>query len=169
MDLNLPERFDLSYLNEDNQKQKPVMLHRAIFGSLERFIGILIEHYAGHLPFWLAPVQVMIITINDNQQAYANQVFKRLQDLSLRVECDFGKDKLGYKIRKHTLQKVPFLLLIGEKELEQYSIRIRTSKGTDLGLLPIDKLEAFFRDNMTSQTAETTVNHVKENIVSQTE
>lgn len=154
VDLNLPERFDLRYINEDNQKQKPVMLHRAIFGSLERFIGILIEHYAGHLPFWLAPVQVMIITINDNQQAYANQVLKRLQDLSLRVECDFGKDKLGYKIRKHTLQKVPFLLLIGEKELEQSSVRVRTSKGTDLGLLPMDEFEAFFRDKMTSQTAD---------------
>ena len=152
VDLNLPERFDLSYINEDNQKQKPVMLHRAIFGSLERFIGILIEHYAGHLPLWLAPVQVMIITINDNQQAYANQVLKRLQDLSLRVECDFGKDKLGYKIRKHTLHKVPFLLLTGEKELEQSSVRVRTIKGTDLGLIPIDELEAFFRDNMASQT-----------------
>ncbi|WP_441994476.1 threonine--tRNA ligase, partial [Pseudolactococcus laudensis] len=102
VDLNLPERFDLSYINEDNQKQKPVMLHRAIFGSLERFIGILIEHYAGHLPFWLAPVQVMIITISEHQQIYAQQVLKRLQSLSLRVECDFGKDKLGYKIRKHT-------------------------------------------------------------------
>ena len=152
VDLNLPERFDLSYINEDNQKQKPVMLHRAIFGSLERFIGILIEHYAGHLPFWLAPVQVMIITISGNQQAYANQVLKRLKDVSLRVECDFGKDKLGYKIRKHTLQKIPFLLLIGEKELEQSSVRIRTSKGTDLGLLPMDELEKFFKQAMVNQT-----------------
>ncbi|MGP9491920.1 threonine--tRNA ligase [Psychrobacter sp. AOP7-B1-24] len=155
VDLNLPERFDLSYINEDNQKQRPVMLHRAIFGSLERFIGILIEHYAGHLPFWLAPVQIMIITISENQQAYANQVLKRLQDLSLRVECDFGKDKLGYKIRKHTLQKVPFLLLIGEKELEQSSVRVRTSKGTDLGLLPIDELAGFFATTVVSQAAET--------------
>ena len=145
------------------------MLHRAIFGSLERFIGILIEHYAGHLPLWLAPVQVMIITINDNQQAYANQVLKRLQDLSLRVECDFGKDKLGYKIRKHTLQKVPFLLLIGEKELEQSSVRVRTSKGTDLGLIPIDQLENFFKETLAGQTAETTMNDTEENIVSHTE
>jgi threonyl-tRNA synthetase len=152
VDLNLPERFDLSYINEDNQKQKPVMLHRAIFGSLERFIGILIEHYAGHLPFWLAPVQVMIITISGNQQVYANQVLKRLKDVSLRVECDFGKDKLGYKIRKHTLKKIPFLLLIGEKELEQSSVRIRTSKGTDLGLLPIDELEKIFKQAMVNQT-----------------
>lgn len=144
VDLNLPERFDLSYINEDNQKQKPVMLHRAIFGSLERFIGILIEHYAGHLPFWLAPVQVMIITISEHQQIYAQQVLKQLQSLSLRVECDFGKDKLGYKIRKHTLQKVPFLLLIGEKELEESSVRVRTSKGMDLGLLQMDELEKFF-------------------------
>lgn len=148
VDLNLPERFDLSYINEDNQKQKPVMLHRAIFGSLERFIGILIEHYAGHLPFWLAPVQVMIITISENQQIYAQQVLKRLQSLSLRVECDFGKDKLGYKIRKHTLQKIPFLLLIGGKELEESSVRVRTSKGTDLGLLQMDELEKFLRQAM---------------------
>ncbi|MGP5416782.1 threonine--tRNA ligase [Psychrobacter faecalis] len=148
VDLNLPERFDLSYINGDNQKQKPVMLHRAIFGSLERFIGILIEHYAGHLPFWLAPVQVMIITISENQQIYAQQVLKRLQSLSLRVECDFGKDKLGYKIRKHTLQKIPFLLLIGGKELEESSVRVRTSKGTDLGLLQMDKLEKFLRQAM---------------------
>ncbi|HCI76780.1 MULTISPECIES: threonine--tRNA ligase [Psychrobacter] len=148
VDLNLPERFDLSYINEDNQKQKPVMLHRAIFGSLERFIGILIEHYAGHLPFWLAPVQVMIITISEHQQIYAQQVLKRLQSLSLRVECDFGKDKLGYKIRKHTLQKIPFLLLIGGKELEESSVRVRTSKGTDLGLLQMDELEKFLRQAM---------------------
>jgi len=148
VDLNLPERFDLSYINGDNQKQKPVMLHRAIFGSLERFIGILIEHYAGHLPFWLAPVQVMIITISENQQIYAQQVLKRLQSLSLRVECDFGKDKLGYKIRKHTLQKIPFLLLIGGKELEESSVRVRTSKGTDLGLLQMDELEKFLRQAM---------------------
>lgn len=148
VDLNLPERFDLSYINEDNQKQKPVMLHRAIFGSLERFIGILIEHYAGHLPFWLAPVQVMIITISENQQIYAQQVLKRLQSLSLRVECDFGKDKLGYKIRKHTLQKIPFLLLIGGKDLEESSVRVRTSKGTDLGLLQMDELEKFLRQAM---------------------
>ena len=151
VDLNLPERFDLSYINEDNQKQKPVMLHRAIFGSLERFIGILIEHYAGHLPFWLAPVQVMIITISEHQQIYAQQVLKQLQSLSLRVECDFGKDKLGYKIRKHTLQKVPFLLLIGEKELEESSVRVRTSKGMDLGLLQMDELEKFLRQAMVSQ------------------
>lgn len=151
VDLNLPERFDLSYINEDNQKQKPVMLHRAIFGSLERFIGILIEHYAGHLPFWLAPVQVMIITISEHQQIYAQQVLKQLQNLSLRVECDFGKDKLGYKIRKHTLQKVPFLLLIGEKELEESSVRVRTSKGMDLGLLQMDELEKFLRQAMVSQ------------------
>ena len=151
VDLNLPERFDLSYINEDNQKQKPVMLHRAIFGSLERFIGILIEHYAGHLPFWLAPVQVMIITISENQQIYAQQILKRLQSLPLRVECDFGKDKLGYKIRKHTLQKVPFLLLIGEKELEKSSVRVRTSKGTDLGLLQMDELEKFLRQAMVNQ------------------
>ena len=151
VDLNLPERFDLSYINEDNQKQKPVMLHRAIFGSLERFIGILIEHYAGHLPFWLAPVQVMIITISEHQQIYAQQVWKQLQSLSLRVECDFGKDKLGYKIRKHTLQKVPFLLLIGEKELEESSVRVRTSKGMDLGLLQMDELEKFLRQAMVSQ------------------
>lgn len=151
VDLNLPERFDLSYINEDNQKQKPVMLHRAIFGSLERFIGILIEHYAGHLPFWLAPVQVMIITISEHQKIYAQQVLKRLQSLSLRVEYDFGKDKLGYKIRKHTLQKVPFLLLIGEKELEESSVRVRTSKGMDLGLLQMDELEKFLRQAMVSQ------------------
>lgn len=124
------------------------MLHRAIFGSLERFIGILIEHYAGHLPFWLAPVQVMIITISEHQQIYAQQVLKRLQSLSLRVECDFGKDKLGYKIRKHTLQKIPFLLLIGGKELEESSVRVRTSKGTDLGLLQMDELEKFLRQAM---------------------
>lgn len=152
VDLNLPERFDLSYINQDNQKQKPVMLHRAIFGSLERFIGILIEHYAGHLPFWLAPVQVMIITISENQQIYAQQVLKRLQSLPLRVECDLGKDKLGYKIRKHTLQKIPFLLLIGEKEWEQSSVRVRNSKGMDLGLLPMDELENFLRQAMVSQT-----------------
>lgn len=90
----------------------------------------------------------MIITISENQQIYAQQVLKRLQSLSLRVECDFGKDKLGYKIRKHTLQKIPFLLLIGGKELEESSVRVRTSKGTDLGLLQMDELEKFLRQAM---------------------
>ncbi|WP_445116179.1 threonine--tRNA ligase [Acinetobacter sp. WZC-1] len=144
VDLNLPERFDLSYIDENNQKQRPVMLHRALFGSLERFIGILIEHYMGRFPFWLAPVQMVILPITDAQQDYARQLYKTLKQQGLRVVLDLTQEKLGYKIRQNTLQKIPYLIIVGEQEMQQSTVRIRSLDGQDLGIFPITDLHRFF-------------------------
>jgi threonyl-tRNA synthetase len=122
------------------------MLHRAILGSLERFIGILIEHYAGYFPLWLAPVQLVVLNITDSQSAYANEVVAALQARGLRAEADLRNEKIGFKIREHSMQRVPYLAIIGDKELESRTVSLRTQKGEDLGLfnLPdlIQKLDA---------------------------
>ena len=122
------------------------MLHRASLGSLERFIGILIEHYAGYFPLWLAPVQLVVMNITDSQSAYANEVVAALQAQGLRAEADLRNEKIGFKIREHSMQRVPYLAIIGEKELESRTVSLRTQKGEDLGLfsLPdlIQKLDA---------------------------
>ncbi|WP_442838835.1 threonine--tRNA ligase [Acinetobacter baumannii] len=144
VDLNLPERFDLSYIDENNQKQRPVMLHRALFGSLERFIGILIEHYMGRFPFWLAPVQMVILPITDAQHDYAQALYQSLKQQGLRATLDLTQEKLGYKIRQNTLQKIPYLIIIGEQEIQQSAVRIRSQDGQDLGIFPIAELQDFF-------------------------
>ncbi|NUF14628.1 threonine--tRNA ligase [Acinetobacter lactucae] len=145
VDLNLPERFDIHYIDENNQKQRPVMLHRALFGSLERFIGILIEHYMGHLPFWLAPVQIAILPITDAQHVYAQQVQQLLKQYGFRATLDLSQTKLNYKIRENTLQKVPYLIIIGEQEMQQSCVRIRLQNGEDLGEVQFDELFNFFK------------------------
>lgn len=144
VDLNLPERFDLSYIDENNQKQRPVMLHRALFGSLERFIGILIEHYVGCFPFWLAPIQMVILPITDAQQDYAQQVYQSLKQQGFQVTLDLSQEKLSYKIRQNTLQKIPYLIIIGEQEMQQSAVRIRCQNGQDLGGVPTTDLHEFF-------------------------
>lgn len=145
VDLNLPERFDIHYIDENNQKQRPVMLHRALFGSLERFIGILIEHYMGHFPFWLAPVQIAILPITDAQHVYAQQVQQLLKQYGFRATLDLSQTKLNYKIRENTLQKVPYLIIIGEQEMQQSCVRIRLQNGEDLGEVQFDELFNFFK------------------------
>lgn len=146
VDFSMPERLGAVYVAEDGAKHTPVMLHRAILGSLERFIGILIEHYAGYFPLWLAPVQLVVLNITDSQSAYANEVVAALQALGLRAEADLRNEKIGFKIREHSMQRVPYLAIIGEKELESRTVSLRTQKGEDLGLfsLPdlIQKLDA---------------------------
>ena len=144
VDLNLPERFDIHYIDENNEKQRPVMLHRALFGSLERFIGILIEHYMGHFPFWLAPVQIAILPITDAQHDYAKQVQESLKQNGFRATLDLSQSKLNYKIRENTLQKIPYMIIVGEQEKQQSSVRIRAQNGQDFGgILTID-LHDFF-------------------------
>ncbi|NUF38378.1 threonine--tRNA ligase [Acinetobacter lactucae] len=145
VDLNLPERFDIHYIDENNQKQRPVMLHRALFGSLERFIGILIEHYMGHFPFLLAPVQIAILPITDAQHVYAQQVQQLLKQYGFRATLDLSQTKLNYKIRENTLQKVPYLIIIGEQEMQQSCVRIRLQNGEDLGEVQFDELFNFFK------------------------
>ncbi len=139
LDFSMPERLGAHYIAEDNSKQVPVMLHRAILGSLERFIGILIEHYAGAMPVWLSPVQAVIMNITDRQAEYAEYCVKRLRDNGFRVESDLRNEKIGYKIREHTLMRVPYLLVVGDREMEQGTVAVRTRTGEDLGSLPMDE------------------------------
>jgi len=142
VDLNLPERLGASYIAEDSQKHIPVMLHRAIFGSLERFLGILLEHYAGRLPLWLAPVQAVLLNITDRQGPYLQDCAEMLRKQGLRVDLDLRNEKLGYKIREHTLQRIPYLLVAGDKEVESKSLAVRTLTGKDLGAIPLESLVA---------------------------
>ena len=138
-DPNLPERLDASYIAEDNQRKRPVMLHRAILGSFERFIGILIEHYEGSFPAWLAPTQAVIMNITDKQAPFAEEVEKTLNSQGFRTKVDLRNEKIGFKIREHTLLKVPYLLVIGDREVETRSVAVRTREGTDLGSMPIEQ------------------------------
>ena len=137
VDMNLPERFAIEYVAEDGQRKRPVMLHRALFGSLERFIGILIEHHAGKLPAWLAPVQAVVLSITDDHAAYAQEVADLLRGAGLRAEADTRNEKIGYKIREQTLQRVPFLLVAGARERDTGSIALRSREGEDLGVMSL--------------------------------
>nr|WP_186259267.1 threonine--tRNA ligase [Burkholderia gladioli] len=146
VDMNLPERFGIEYVDEDGQRKRPVMLHRALFGSLERFIGILIEHHAGRLPPWLAPVQAMVLSISEEHADYARDVAQSLAASGLRAEADVRREKIGYKIREQTLQRIPFLLVAGARERETGSIAIRSRGGLDLGTLPLAQAVALLVD-----------------------
>jgi len=141
-DFALPERFDLTYISSDGKKERPVMLHRVILGSMERFIGTLIEHYAGAFPVWLAPVQVLVIPITDRSHDYADSIFRLLQDENIRVEVDKRNEKLQYKIREGELNKVPYMLIIGDKEKEAGTVSLRARKEGDKGAV---KIEDFVR------------------------
>jgi threonyl-tRNA synthetase len=146
LDFSMPERLGATYIAEDGSKKVPVMLHRAILGSIERFIGILIEHHAGKFPFWLAPVQAALLTITDSQVDYAKKVAKTLQDQGFRVITDLRNEKIGFKIREHTLQQVPYLLIIGDREVEGGILAVRTQSGQDLGSLTPTDLMARWRN-----------------------
>ncbi|EIL97868.1 threonine--tRNA ligase [Rhodanobacter thiooxydans] len=149
VDFMMPERLGAEYVDEHSQKRHPVMLHRAIVGSMERFIGILIEHHAGLLPPWLAPVQAVVINITDAQADYVREVTQALVDKGFRVQSDLRNEKVGYKIREHTLQKVPYLLVVGDRERETGAVSVRTRSGEDLGSMPlagfVERLETEIR------------------------
>lgn len=140
LDFNLPERLGAEYVAEDNTRQRPVMLHRAIVGSMERFLGILIENYAGAMPLWLAPVQVMVLNISESQADYVRQVVETLKQNGIRCEFDLRNEKITYKIREHSMQKMPYLLVAGEREMQAGHLAVRTRKGEDLGSMPIGAL-----------------------------
>ena len=140
LDFSMPERLGATYIAEDGSKHMPVMLHRAILGSLERFIGILIEHYAGALPLWLAPIQVVVMNITDNQAEYAKKVEETLKKQRIRVNLDLRNEKIGFKIREHTIQRTPYLLVIGDREAESNTVAVRTRSGKDLGSLSLQTL-----------------------------
>ncbi|KZX82406.1 threonine--tRNA ligase [Oleiphilus sp. HI0009] len=149
VDMNLPERFDISYVDEEGERGKrPVMLHRALFGSLERFIGILIEHYEGAMPFWLAPEQAVILNITDKQSEYCEILREKLYTQGFRAHLDLRNEKIGFKIREHTIAKVPYLLVVGDKEMESGTVAVRTRKGEDLGVMIQDQvLELFEKES----------------------
>ncbi|CAM2876781.1 threonine--tRNA ligase [Acinetobacter celticus] len=137
-DFNLPERLDASYVTEDNDRDQPVMLHRAILGSFERFIGILIEHYAGFMPPWLSPVQVCVMNITDSQAEACESVVAKLKENGIRAISDLRNEKIGFKIRERTLERIPYLLVLGDREVEEGTVNVRTRSGTNLGTMSID-------------------------------
>ncbi|BDD93847.1 threonine--tRNA ligase [Pandoraea sp. XJJ-1] len=140
VDFSMPERLDAEYVAEDNSRRRPVMLHRAILGSLERFIGILIEHHAGAMPVWLAPEQVIVLNVSEKTADYAQAVTKKLKEQGLRARSDLRNEKISYKIREHSLQKVPYLVVVGDKEQEANTVAVRARGGVDLGVMPVDAL-----------------------------
>lgn len=140
LDFQLPERFELEYTGSDGAKHRPIMIHRVVFGSIERFIGILIEHFAGAFPLWLAPVQVKVLPIGERQHEYANEVVKKLQDAGIRVELDDRNEKIGYKIREAQLEKVPYMFILGDKEVEAKTVGVRSRKEGDQGQMPLDEV-----------------------------
>ena len=142
LDFQLPQRFDLGYIGADNERHRPIMIHRVVFGSIERFIGILIEHYAGRFPVWLSPVQVKVLSVSEKSRDYANSVYARLRSAGIRVEIDNRDEKIGYKIREAQLEKVPYMLVIGEKETENGNIAVRSRDGGDLGSMDTEAFVA---------------------------
>ncbi len=151
VDFNLPGRLGAAYVGEDSQKHTPVMLHRAMFGSLERFTGILIEHHAGKLPTWLAPIQAVVMGITNGQDKYCLQVAENLKNQGLRVETDLRYEKVGFKIREHTIKRVPFLLVAGDREVEAHTLAVRTRGGKDLGSLELGELTTLLCDEVASR------------------
>ena len=140
LDFNLPERLGAEYISEDNSRKNPVMLHRAIVGSMERFIGILIEHYAGFMPLWLSPVQVIVLNIADAHSDYAKKVTESLRQNNIRCNSDLRNEKITYKIREHSIQRVPYILVVGDREKETSQVSVRNQKGEDLGSMSLDAL-----------------------------
>lgn len=150
LDFQLPERFELEYTGADGQKHRPIMIHRVVFGSIERFIGILIEHFAGAFPLWLAPEQVRILPISERHHEKAREIYQQLFDAGMRVEIDERSEKIGYKIREAQLQKIPYMLIIGDKEAESGTVSVRRRGEGDLGAV---KTEAFLATALAEITA----------------
>ncbi|GLI36590.1 threonine--tRNA ligase [Geobacter hydrogenophilus] len=147
-DFTLPERFDLTYVDADGERKRPVMVHRVILGSIERFIGVLIEHFAGNFPVWLSPVQAIVMTVTDNQQSYAAQVFETLRSSGIRVRKDFRNEKLGFKIREAQLQKIPYMLVIGDKEMESGTVTPRFRDGSNLAAMKPEEFVVFINEDV---------------------
>lgn len=153
VDYSMPERLDAYYIAEDGSKQRPVMLHRAILGTFERFIAILLEHYAGELPLWLSPTQVVLMNITDDQAEYAEKIAQDLKKEGFRVKLDLRNEKIGFKIREHTLGRIPYQLIVGEKEKTQKTVSVRSLDGQDLGGMPVSTLSASLRQKIAEKCA----------------
>lgn len=137
VDPNMPERLEAEFVNENNDRETPIMLHRAILGSFERFLGMLIEHYAGWMPVWLAPQQVVVMNITDKQAEACQNVVSELQNAGLRVISDLRNEKIGFKIRERTLERIPYMLVLGDKEVESGQVNVRTREGENLGVMSL--------------------------------
>ena len=161
VDFQLPLRFNLSYIDSDGEKKTPIMLHRALFGSFERFIGILTEHYAGAFPTWLSPVQVKILPIADAHKEYAEKVLEELDNNGIRAELDERQEKIGYKIREAQLQKIPYMLIIGDKEVEANAVGVRSRSDGDIGAMGLED----FISKIKKEVEEYTVESFKETSV----
>ena len=148
LDFSMPGRLEASYVDKEGNKDVPVMIHRAILGSLERFVGILIEHYSGNLPFWLSPVQVMTLNITDKHSSYAEEINSKLLDYGFRSECDISNEKISYKIRNHAITRVPYMVIVGDKELENQMISVRDRSGSDLGSLQLEEFVDLLKKNI---------------------
>jgi threonyl-tRNA synthetase len=151
-DFNLPERFDMTYIGEDGEKHRPYMVHRALMGSMERFFGVLIEHYGGAFPVWLSPVQVVLIPIADRHITYCEKVAQQLKDAGLRVEVDGSSERMGNKIRQAQKQKIPYMLVVGDKEQESNQVSVRLRNGADLGPQNINTFEAMVLETVENKT-----------------
>lgn len=151
LDFALPGRLDATYVAEDNSRKTPVMIHRAILGSIERFIGIITEEYAGFFPVWLAPTQAVVINITDSQADYVQKVAKQLSDVGLRVKTDLRNEKVGFKIREHTLRRVPYMLVCGDKEIAEGKVAVRTRKGADLGTFTVEEFAEILKNQVRSR------------------
>ncbi|QTR49387.1 threonine--tRNA ligase [Candidatus Thiothrix anitrata] len=151
VDMSLPERFDLTYVAEDNTRKRPVMLHRALFGSLERFTGILIEHYEGKFPLWLSPTQAVVMNITDKQADFVQTATRQLLQSGIRAVADLRNEKIGFKIREHTMQRVPYLLVVGDREVETQSVSVRTRSGKDLGTFPLVEVQQRLTDEIAAR------------------
>ena len=154
LDMQLPERFELEYVGEDGAKHRPVMIHRVVLGSIERFIGVITEHFAGAFPLWLAPVQAVVMPITDRAADYANEIKGKLEALGMRVETDLRNEKIGYKIREAQLKKVPYMIVLGDKEKEAGTIAVRTRNGVDLGAMSFDDFAAKVSEQIKTKSVE---------------
>ena len=151
LDFQMPEKFDLTYIGADNQPHRPVMIHRVIFGSIERFIGILTEHFAGAFPLWLSPVQARVMNITERQSAYAAEVAAKLRAAGIRTELDDRNEKIGYKIRAAQTEKVPYMLVLGDKEEESATAALRRRGEGDLGAKPLDEIIRMLQEEIASK------------------
>ncbi len=152
LDMQLPERFELEYTGADGEKHRPVMIHRVVFGSIERFIGVITEHFAGAFPVWLSPVQVKVMPITDRAADYAKSVAAKLDAAKIRVETDLRNEKIGYKIREAQMQKIPYMLVVGDKEAEAGTVSVRTRAGVDLGAMPLDEFMAKIGEEISTRS-----------------
>ena len=149
----MPERFELEYVGADNEKHRPVMIHRALLGSIERFIGVITEHFAGAFPTWLSPVQVKVLPITDRAAEYADQVAARLDGLGYRVETDHRSEKIGYKIREAQMEKVPYMLVVGDKEAEAGTVAVRNRRGEQT-VMSLDDFAAKLKEEVDTRSLE---------------